>query len=149
LDARRPHRRPRAWDRRRAKPGASYLARRRGEVAQPPSLGREPRSAVRPKRTRVLNLYVEEPNNATTICLDELGPVSPRTYPPAPDWSPEDHRIKAPLEYARVPRRSGFTVRCGCETARLSRSVILRATLKDTCGCSKRSPKQTRPGTFT
>src|SRR5215213_2216508 len=72
-----------------------------GELAQPPSLGREPRSAVRPKRTRVVNLYVEEPKNATTICLDELGPVSPRTYPPAPGWSPEGHRIKAPLEYAR------------------------------------------------
>jgi DDE superfamily endonuclease len=27
--------------------------------------------------------------------------VSPRTYPPAPGWSPEGHRIKAPLEYAR------------------------------------------------
>src|SRR5829696_6612329 len=51
-----------------------------GELAQPPSLGREPRSAVCPKRTRVVNLYVEEPKNATTICLDELGPVSPRTY---------------------------------------------------------------------
>ena len=33
--------------------------------------------------------------------MDELGPVSPRTYPPAPGWSPEDHRIKAPLEYDR------------------------------------------------
>jgi hypothetical protein len=27
--------------------------------------------------------------------------VSPRTYPPAPGWSPEGHRIKAPLEYGR------------------------------------------------
>jgi len=33
--------------------------------------------------------------------MDELGPVSPRTYPPAPGWSPEVHRIKAPLEYDR------------------------------------------------
>jgi hypothetical protein len=74
-------------------------------VAQPPSLGREPRSALRPKRTRVVNLYVEEPKNATTICLDELGPVSPRTYPPAPGWSPDGHRIQAPLEYSRGPEK--------------------------------------------
>lgn len=27
--------------------------------------------------------------------------MSARTYPPAPDWSPDGHRIKAPLEYSR------------------------------------------------
>ena len=32
------------------------------------------------------------------VCLDELGPVSPRSFPPAPGWSPDGHRIKAPLE---------------------------------------------------
>jgi hypothetical protein len=31
--------------------------------------------------------------------------VSPRTYPPAPGWSPEGHRIKAPLEYGRGPEK--------------------------------------------
>jgi transposase len=35
------------------------------------------------------------------VCLDELGPVSPRGFPPAPGWSPDGHRIKAPLEYGR------------------------------------------------
>ena len=35
------------------------------------------------------------------VCLDELGPVSPRSFPPAPGWSPDGHRIKAPLEYGR------------------------------------------------
>jgi hypothetical protein len=30
-----------------------------------------------------------------------LGPVIPRTFPPAPGWSPDGHRIKAPLEYSR------------------------------------------------
>src|SRR3954453_655635 len=34
-----------------------------------------------------------------------LGPVSPRTYPPAPCWSPDGHRIKAPLEYSRGPEK--------------------------------------------
>jgi hypothetical protein len=35
------------------------------------------------------------------ICADELGPVVPRTFPPAPGWSPDGHRVKAPLDYAR------------------------------------------------
>jgi hypothetical protein len=30
------------------------------------------------------------------ICADELGPVIPRTFPPAPGWSPGGHRVKAP-----------------------------------------------------
>jgi len=29
--------------------------------------------------------------------------VSPRTFPPAPGWSPNGHRIKASLEYRRGP----------------------------------------------
>jgi hypothetical protein len=37
------------------------------------------------------------------VCVDELGPVSPRTFPPASGWSPDGHRIKAPLEYSRGP----------------------------------------------
>jgi hypothetical protein len=40
------------------------------------------------------------------ICADELGPVSPRTFPPAPGWSPDGHRIKAPLEYSRGPDKT-------------------------------------------
>lgn len=35
------------------------------------------------------------------VCVDELGPVTPRFFPPAPGWSPDGHRIKAPLEYGR------------------------------------------------
>ena len=42
---------------------------------------------------------------------------------------------------AEVPRKFRSTARCGCETARLSRSPPPRATLKVTCGCSKRLPK--------
>ena len=33
--------------------------------------------------------------------MDELGPVSARTYPSAPGWSATGHRIKQPLEYSR------------------------------------------------
>jgi hypothetical protein len=74
-------------------------------VAQPASLGRKRRSGVCPKRTKVVTLYTDPPPNSTTICLDELGPVSPRTYPPAPGWSPDGHRIKASLEYSRGPEK--------------------------------------------
>jgi hypothetical protein len=40
------------------------------------------------------------------ICADELGPVTPRTFPPQPGWSPDGHRIKAPLEYSRGPDKT-------------------------------------------
>ncbi|MCC2677281.1 MAG: hypothetical protein K0Q71_4664 [Thermomicrobiales bacterium] len=39
------------------------------------------------------------------ICVDELGPLLPRTYPPAPGWSPAGHRHKAPLDYGRGPEK--------------------------------------------
>jgi hypothetical protein len=38
--------------------------------------------------------------------VDELGPVIPRTFAPAPGWSPDGHRIKAPLEYSRGPEKT-------------------------------------------
>jgi hypothetical protein len=40
------------------------------------------------------------------ICADELGPVSPRTFPPPRGWSADGHRIKAPLEYSRGPDKA-------------------------------------------
>ena len=32
-----------------------------------------------------------------------IGPVTPRNFPPAPGWSADGHRIKAPLDYGRGP----------------------------------------------
>jgi hypothetical protein len=52
-------------------------------------------------RTAVVTHYTEPPKGSTTICTDELGPVIPRTFAPAPGWSSNGHRIKAPLEYSR------------------------------------------------
>ena len=53
------------------------------------------------------------------ICADELGPVIPRTFPPAPGWSPDGHRIKAPLEYSRGSEKTwvagGLRIRDGIE----------------------------------
>ena len=52
-----------------------------------------------------MTAYTSPPAGATTICVDELGPVIPRTFPPAPGWSPTGHRIHAPLEYSRGPEK--------------------------------------------
>jgi hypothetical protein len=40
------------------------------------------------------------------ICADELGPVIPRTFPPAPGWSGDGHRVKAPPGYSRGPDKT-------------------------------------------
>jgi transposase len=42
----------------------------------------------------------------TVICADELGPVIPRSFPPAPAWTPDGHRVKAELEYGRGPEKT-------------------------------------------
>jgi hypothetical protein len=53
------------------------------------------------------------------ICADELGPVIPRTFGPAPGWSPTGHRIKAELDYARGREKTwvygGLRLRDGVE----------------------------------
>ena len=53
-----------------------------------------------------MELYTAPPPGSTVICADELGPVIARTFPPAPGWSPDGHRIKAPLEYSRGPEKT-------------------------------------------
>jgi transposase InsO family protein len=40
------------------------------------------------------------------ICADELGPVIPRSFPPAPGWTPDGHRVKALLDYGRGPEKT-------------------------------------------
>ncbi len=65
------------------------------------TVGSESRPGVRPKRSRIVGLYTNPPPNSTVVCVDELGPVTSRLFPPAPGWSPDGHRINAPLEYGR------------------------------------------------
>ena len=50
-------------------------------------------------------LYTAPPDGVTVVCADELGPVTPRTFPPPPGWSDDGHRIKVPLEYGRGPEK--------------------------------------------
>lgn len=42
----------------------------------------------------------------TVLCTDELGPVIPRTFPLAPGWSVDGHRIKNELDYGRGPEKT-------------------------------------------
>ncbi len=70
-------------------------------------MGRERRSGVRPKRSKIVELYTNPPPGSTVVvCVDELGPITPRFFPPGPGWSPDGHRIKAPLEYGRGPDKA-------------------------------------------
>ena len=73
-----------------------------------------------------MTLYTSPPEGATTVCVDELGPVTPRTFPPAPGWSPDGHRVKVPLEYSRGPEKvwvyGGLHVRDGQAVTLTTRS---------------------------
>jgi DDE superfamily endonuclease len=40
------------------------------------------------------------------VCADELGPVIPRSFPPAPGWILDGHRVKAVLDYGRGPEKT-------------------------------------------
>src|SRR3954465_3855201 len=97
---------PRGRHRDRPLPGAPDPAGRRGALAASPLVDQQRRSGVRPKRTRVVELYTHPPAQTTVIAADELGPVMPRTFDPPPSWSPDGHRIKAPLTYSRGPEKT-------------------------------------------
>jgi hypothetical protein len=66
-------------------------------------VGHEHRSRLRPKRAQIVALSTDPPLGATVLCVDELGPVTPRNVPSAPGWSADGHRIKVPLDYERGP----------------------------------------------
>ncbi|MEV7012253.1 transposase [Streptosporangium sp. NPDC051022] len=42
----------------------------------------------------------------TVVAADELGPVVPRTFDPAPGWTPDGRRVKTPLVYSRGPEKT-------------------------------------------
>jgi DDE superfamily endonuclease len=100
-------------------------------LAADPLLDDEHRPGLRPKRTRIVSLYTDPPAGATVICADELGPVSPRTFPPAPGWSADGHRIKAPLEYSRGPDKAWVY---GALRVRDGQTVTFTARSRNTAG---------------
>ncbi len=64
------------------------------------------RPGLRPKRAKVIALYTDPAAETTVICADELGPVIPRSFPPAPGRTPDGHRVKALLDYGRGPEKT-------------------------------------------
>ena len=99
-------RRPRTpaspWD--AARCGGSCSPRR--SAGGGPAARRPAPTRSSPPKDRGRGALHRPPPGSTVICADELGPVIPRTLPPAPGWSPGGHRIKAPLEYSRGPEKT-------------------------------------------
>ncbi|MFF0034119.1 helix-turn-helix domain-containing protein [Streptomyces avermitilis] len=90
----------------RPQPGPPDPAGRGGALAPHPVLDPLEGSGLRGKRTRIIELYTSPPDGATVVCADELGPVIPRTFPPAPGWSPDGRRIKSEVDYGRGPEKT-------------------------------------------
>ncbi|CAM5260257.1 hypothetical protein SXANM310S_02606 [Streptomyces xanthochromogenes] len=97
--------------------GSSDPAGRGRPMAPYPFLGKVEGPRLRGKRTRIIGLYTDPPDGATVVCADDPGPVIPRTFPPAPGWSPGGRRIKSELDYGRGPEKTwvygGLRVRDG------------------------------------
>src|SRR5258708_7136731 len=92
----------------RAQPGPPHAAERNGALAAYALLGPTPGQGgqgLRPTRTAVVACSTDPPPSTTTRCLEALGPVTPRTFPPAPGWSRSGHRSKAPLDDHRGPEQ--------------------------------------------
>src|SRR5260370_42579726 len=85
----------------RAPSGAAPLRARGRALAAYPAVGHEQGPGLRPKRAHIVTLDTEPPPGATVLCVDERGPGTPRNFPPTPGWSPDCHRIKAPLNHDR------------------------------------------------
>ena len=76
--------------------------------------------------------------------------MSPRAYPPAPGWSPDGRRIKAPLEYGRGPEKVWvYGALRVCDGEALTLTHRSRNTGKVTYDYSKPSSGRIRAGTST
>ena len=107
LDPGHPHRgRPGRGHPRGPQPDPPHPACRRDALAADPLLDHQHRPRVRPKRAQVIALYTAPPPEVTVVCADELGPVIPRSFPPAPGWTADGHRVKALLDYGRGPEKT-------------------------------------------
>jgi hypothetical protein len=84
------------------------------------------------KRAAVVARDTAPPDRATTLCVDKLGPLIPRAYPAARGWSPDGHRIKAPLDYGRGPEKVWVY---STPRVRDGQTVTLTALARNTAGC--------------
>ena len=94
-------------------------------------VGHSSRQRLCPNRTAVVTHYSQPPEGSTTVCTDELVSVVPRTFAPAPGWSPTGHRIKALLDYRRGPEKTWVfgTLRV-CDGKELTRCAASHNSLK-------------------
>ena len=83
------------------------------------------------KRTAIVSLDVAPPEHGTVLALDELGPVIPRSFPPAAGWSADGHRIKASLEDSRGREKVWVD---GAWRVREGQEVTLTARARHTAG---------------
>jgi DDE superfamily endonuclease len=67
----------------------------------------------------------------TVVCADELGPVIPRSFPPAPGWTADGHRVKAVLDYGRGPEKTWVY---GALRVRDGQAVTLAAPSRNSVG---------------
>jgi transposase len=67
----------------------------------------------------------------TVLCADELGPVIPRSFPPAPGWTTDGHRVKAVLDYGRGPEKTWVY---GALRVRDGQTVTLAAPSRNSVG---------------
>lgn len=65
-----------------------------------------------PKPAAVLACDTDPPPETTVVYADELGPVIPRSFPPAPGWTVDGHWVKAELAYGRGPEKTWCSVPC-------------------------------------
>ena len=65
------------------------------------------------------------------IGVDELGPVIPRSFPPAPGWSADGHRSKAPLDYRRGTEKTWVS---GALRVGDGQAITLTAPARNTAG---------------
>ena len=93
--------------------------------------------------------YTEPPVLAPVLYVDELGPVTPYTVPPALSWSHDGHRIKAPLEYSRsLDNVWGY----GALRVKDGQALTLTASSRHTeatCACSMSSTRPIQPALCT
>ena len=89
------------------RPGGTRADLPRGgqALAPHPQLGGAQGPRLQPTRAAIVARYTAPPDGVAVSCADELGPVTPRTFPPPPGWSADGHRIKVPLEYGRGPEQ--------------------------------------------
>jgi hypothetical protein len=103
-----------------------------------PTRGRKAAPRIAPHkdggRRPDLPCSTDPPDGSTTRCLDEWGPVVPRTVPPAPGWSRSGHRIQAPMDYGRGEEKVWVY---GALRVRDGQDVTLTAPARTTAGSLK------------